>query len=154
MASGYITSDGKDLDQRYLGIDAKAKSAEVADVATEAQGIAEGADISSSVALTALRRVNISVTVGNGWSKEGTYTFPATGLFKLITGTSQNQGSSTQSSYVRLNGVDLFSSSNVDSLLQNIKSPVFNVKKNDKLTFYGGGYYTNSMTGELFVTAE
>lgn len=36
MASGYITSDGKDLDQRYLGIDAKAKSAETADVATTA----------------------------------------------------------------------------------------------------------------------
>ena len=34
MASGYITSDGKDLDQRYLGIDAKAKSAEVADTAS------------------------------------------------------------------------------------------------------------------------
>ena len=27
MASGYITSDGKDLDERYLGIDAQAKSA-------------------------------------------------------------------------------------------------------------------------------
>lgn len=37
MASGYITSDGKDLDQRYLGIDAKAKSAEIADVATSVE---------------------------------------------------------------------------------------------------------------------
>ena len=26
MASGYIISDGKDLDEHYLGIDAKAKS--------------------------------------------------------------------------------------------------------------------------------
>lgn len=31
MASGYITSDGKDLDERYLGIDAKAKSAAAVD---------------------------------------------------------------------------------------------------------------------------
>ena len=28
MASGYITSDGKDLDEHYLSIDAKAKSAD------------------------------------------------------------------------------------------------------------------------------
>ena len=28
MANGYITSDGKDLDERYLGINAKAKSAD------------------------------------------------------------------------------------------------------------------------------
>lgn len=28
MASGYIPSDGKDLDSRYLGINAKAKSAD------------------------------------------------------------------------------------------------------------------------------
>ena len=31
MASGYITSDGKDLDERYLGIDAEAKSAAAVD---------------------------------------------------------------------------------------------------------------------------
>lgn len=31
MASGYVTSDGKDLDQRYLAIGDKAESAKVAD---------------------------------------------------------------------------------------------------------------------------
>ena len=39
MASGYITSDGKDLDERYLGIDGKAKSAETADTATTAASV-------------------------------------------------------------------------------------------------------------------
>lgn len=36
MASGYVTSDGKDLDSRYLGINAKAASASKADSATNA----------------------------------------------------------------------------------------------------------------------
>ena len=36
MASGYVTSDGKDLDSRYLGISAKAASAKTADNATHA----------------------------------------------------------------------------------------------------------------------
>ena len=35
MASGYVTSDGKDLDERYLGITDKAKSAEIADSAVQ-----------------------------------------------------------------------------------------------------------------------
>lgn len=34
MASGYVTSDGKDLDSRYLGINAKAASAKTADNVT------------------------------------------------------------------------------------------------------------------------
>jgi hypothetical protein len=34
MASKYVTDDGLDLDSRYLGINAKAKSAETADTAT------------------------------------------------------------------------------------------------------------------------
>ena len=36
MASGFQTSDGVDLDSRYLGINAKAKSAAMADTATKA----------------------------------------------------------------------------------------------------------------------
>lgn len=36
MASNYVTSDGKDLDSRYLGINAKAASASKADTATTA----------------------------------------------------------------------------------------------------------------------
>ena len=38
MASGYVTSDGKDLDSRYLGINAKAKSASTADSAGRVTG--------------------------------------------------------------------------------------------------------------------
>lgn len=37
MASKYLTEDGLDLDSRYLGINDKAKSAESADTATEAE---------------------------------------------------------------------------------------------------------------------
>lgn len=36
MASGFVTNDGKDLDSRYLGINAKAASASKADSATTA----------------------------------------------------------------------------------------------------------------------
>lgn len=36
MASGYVTSDGKDLDSRYLAIGGKAASASKADTATTA----------------------------------------------------------------------------------------------------------------------
>lgn len=106
--------------------------------------------------LTALRRINVSVRAGDGWRKEGSYTFPATGLFNLIGGVSTITSSSAtpNPSYVRLNGNDLFSASNIEGLLNQINSPVFNVKKNDKLTFYGGGYVQNSMTGGSFVTAE
>lgn len=34
MASGFVTNDGKDLDSRYLGINAKAASAKTADNVT------------------------------------------------------------------------------------------------------------------------
>lgn len=37
MASKYVTDDGLDLDSRYLGINAKAKSAETADTATSVE---------------------------------------------------------------------------------------------------------------------
>lgn len=39
MASNYMTSDGVDLDSRYLGINAKAKSAATADTATKANSV-------------------------------------------------------------------------------------------------------------------
>ena len=39
MASGYQTSDGVDLDNRYLGINAKAKSAAKADTAAKANTV-------------------------------------------------------------------------------------------------------------------
>lgn len=40
MASGYVTSDGKDLDSRYLAIGGKATSAAKADTATTATSVA------------------------------------------------------------------------------------------------------------------
>ena len=39
MASGFQTSDGVDLDSRYLGINAKAKSAATADTAAKANTV-------------------------------------------------------------------------------------------------------------------
>lgn len=58
MASGYITSDGKDLDERYLGIAAKAKSAETADVAKtaeEAVGLVNNRFISGTGVIVIIR---------------------------------------------------------------------------------------------------
>ena len=71
MASGYITSDGKDLDARYLGINSKAASAKVADTATTA---------------TVATRLNQGFVVKNGGVIQGDlsetelYTVPKSGL--------------------------------------------------------------------------
>ena len=59
MASGYITSDGKDLDERYLGIDGKAESAKTADSATNADH-ATSAD--SAVKLSAELRIQTATS--------------------------------------------------------------------------------------------
>lgn len=66
MASGYITSDGKDLDERYLAINGKAESAKTADSATNADH-ATSAD--SAVSLSAGLQIQTAtsdyVTVGD-----------------------------------------------------------------------------------------
>lgn len=66
MASSYITSDGKDLDERYLGIDAKAKSA--ASVNWE--------DINNTPVLWTKLNWNTAVSV----SSKGSWTVPSNGL--------------------------------------------------------------------------
>lgn len=45
MGSNYVTSDGKDLDSRYLGINAKAASASKADSATTATNVTNKGNI-------------------------------------------------------------------------------------------------------------
>ena len=79
MASGYLTSDGKDLDARYLGINAKAKSASTADTATTATNANYANSAGSSGSLSAnayVRRTGDPVTGTIG----GVYTVPTTGL--------------------------------------------------------------------------
>ena len=69
MASGYVTSDGKDLDSRYLGINAKAASAKVADSATNVtnKGAAKrGSPIFFSASLTAPYTVAANGIVSTG----------------------------------------------------------------------------------------
>ena len=74
MASGYITSDGKDLDQRYLGIDAKAKSAEVADT------VKQITTLSGLKPMAVLAQAPINVDVF-GYSTPLSWTAPSHGLF-------------------------------------------------------------------------
>lgn len=74
MASGYITSDGKDLDERYLGIDAKAKSAEVADMAARVENLVGATPI--------LSKAQVPVTVAVTSKKaSASWTAPDNGLF-------------------------------------------------------------------------
>lgn len=154
MASGYVTSDGKDLDSRYLGIKAKAASASKADTATTASGLASGVDVSKNALLNTLKRVNVSVGNSDGWDKARTYTFTATGLFHLINIFSDvASGNPHQAGYIKLGSATLWSSAaGSDGLVGNLDKWFF-VKKGAVLTYYGGGYSRNSLTGELLVTA-
>lgn len=86
MPSGYVTSDGKDLDERYLGINDKAKSAETADTATTATT----AETANSVVWggiterpSSLYRVNYGAKVTGSIDKYG-YVCPKDG-FAVVT---------------------------------------------------------------------
>lgn len=74
MASGYVTSDGKDLDARYLGINAKASSAKTADTATTAT---TATNVSKTV-----KRVGDFVTVSYTLKRgdKRSYSMPFSGL--------------------------------------------------------------------------
>lgn len=66
MASGYVTSDGKDLDSRYLGINAKAVSAKTADNVTNKGVVKRGSPIFFSASLTAPYTAAANGIVGTG----------------------------------------------------------------------------------------
>ena len=70
MASGYVTSEGNDLDQRYLAIGGKAESAKVAD------------KVSSSIAI---RRAGNTVYAKVDLAKSAThnYTCPCSGILGM-----------------------------------------------------------------------
>ena len=66
MASGYVTSDGKDLDSRYLGISAKAASAKTADSAGTLTGalrvLPNGKNIMVAKSVAAQKTASYSIT--------------------------------------------------------------------------------------------
>ena len=79
MASGYITSDGKDLDERYLGIDTPAKLAERATVADSVSTLAG----TTPVVSTAQMPVSVSAYSSNA---SNSWTAPSHGvLFATLT---------------------------------------------------------------------
>ena len=75
MASGYITSDGKDLDARYLGINSKAASAKIADTATTATTAGK-----LSQRAVAYRNGNVIEATVPSYTKGTYYTSPTSGL--------------------------------------------------------------------------
>ncbi len=85
MVSGYVTSDGKDLDSRYLGIKAKAASAKMADSVS-------GSSVSKVVGIAEANSVNINVSNKAG-TATATYTITKRGLTQITcTGTSGGAG--------------------------------------------------------------
>lgn len=72
MASSIVTADGKDLDSRYLGINAKAKSATTADTAGSA-------NYANSAGSSSISVVTLSVTT---WKENN----PSTGLSNTVAG--------------------------------------------------------------------
>ena len=77
-----MTDDGKDLDERYLGINAKAKSAETADSV-------DGTSVSAVVAVAEATQLAIDSTGGGSH----TYTVPERGILNLtITGRASGEG--------------------------------------------------------------
>ena len=84
MASGYVTSDGKDLDSRYLGISAKSTSASKADTATTATTANTATGLSGNFAIVPLGS-QVTFTLKEG----GSYTIPANGTMVFTQGNSQ-----------------------------------------------------------------
>lgn len=84
MASGYITSDGKDLDSRYLGIKDKAASASKADTATTATTASTATGLSGNFAIVPLGS-QVTFTLKQG----GSYTIPANGTMVFTSGNAQ-----------------------------------------------------------------
>ena len=107
MASGYVTSDGKDLDSRYLGINAKAVSAKTADSVS-------GSSVSKVTGIAEVNSVSINVTqkTTNNKTSTATYTVPKRGLVQITcSGTSSGSGGTVSGNVYRNNSA-LFTFSN------------------------------------------
>ena len=95
--SNFVTDDGKDLDERYLGINAKAKSAETADSV-------DGTSVSSVVTVAEATQLAIESTGGGSH----TYTVPERGILSLtVTGKANGEG--TQKMTVYRNSEQIYS---------------------------------------------
>jgi hypothetical protein len=106
MASGYITSDGKDLDERYLGIDGKAKSSETADVALTSEKATTLNGATPPVSTTQ------KVTVNNHGNGNKTWTAPSDGIFY---GTARCYPGGGITAYIQIRGVKVFESNDPDN---------------------------------------
>ena len=107
MASGYVTSDGKDLDSRYLGITAKAASAETADSVS-------GSSVSKVAGIAEANSVSINVSNKNagGTTSTATYTVPKRGLVQITCSGASGGSAGTVSGKVYRNNSALFTFSN------------------------------------------
>lgn len=98
MASGYQTSDGIDLDSRYLGINAKAVSAKIADSVN-------GSNVSKVVGIAEANSVNINVSNKAG-TATATYTITKRGLTQITcTGISGGDGTGCSGGVYRNNSL-------------------------------------------------
>ena len=110
--SGFVTDDGKDLDERYLGINAKAKSAESAD-SVDVEFVVANVTVSES------SWVSIDKTISGGDTVTTTYEVPQTGFSQFtITGSSINHISGSLSGNIKRNGQVLFTFSGYDEISQ------------------------------------
>ena len=106
MASGYVTSDGKDLDSRYLGKAEKAASAGYADSAGHANSVA-WSGVSGKPAYRLRCPSGNAVSIGRTslpWSAP-TNCFLIGGTFSRVSGTNR----------IYVNGVEVYSAAPDDS---------------------------------------
>ena len=98
MASGFVTNDGKDLDSRYLGINAKAVSAKIADSVS-------GSNVSKVVGIAEANSVNINVSK-KAETATATYTITKRGLTQITcTGISGGDGTGCSGGVYRNNSL-------------------------------------------------
>ena len=81
MASGFVTDDGKDLDSRYLGINAKAVSAKTADTATKANTATTATTATNVTNKGAVSRTGSLVSISI--KANGSYSCPAAGVVAM-----------------------------------------------------------------------
>ena len=104
MASKYVTDDGLDLDSRYLGINAKAKSAESADIATEAETVksVEWSSISDAPVLWPKFNYGAVISTNIQYNRK-TWTAPSDGFIGQLC-TRGDSGKTMSSLYVIIDG--------------------------------------------------
>ena len=103
MASGFLTNDGKDLDSRYLGINAKAVSAKTADTATKATTATTATNVTNKGAIS---RNGNAVQVRFSGAPHVPYTVPTAGLLVSTSGFGLAAGIGVRSSSVFVNKGD------------------------------------------------